>query len=89
MSLSSLAEKFQRLDTSQQSITSVSKYLQYLNAPPIKIAETWQSEFQKGNSDRKLALLYVLNDFYHAIQKQPTLSEFIESFSLFYPLIFV
>eukprot|EP00884_Botryococcus_braunii_P003115 jgi/Botrbrau1/12804/Bobra.117_1s0020.1 len=79
-----LLEKLTKLNTSQQSIETVSQWCQFHRKEAKQIVTTWEAEFSKqGPMVRKLALLYVANDILQNSRKKGP--EFVAPF--YHPII--
>ncbi len=57
-----VVEKLRSLNSSQQSIETVSMYCQVLKRHAANVVADWSAEFSKQPPPRKLALLYLAND---------------------------
>jgi len=82
-----LKDKLRKLDTSQKSIESVSRWCKFYRKEYKVIAEVWYQELYQANGSRKLSLLYVANDIIQTSRKDGR--EFPEEFYKYLPKVLV
>jgi len=76
-----LLDKLHRLNSTQQSIQTLSHWIMCHRRNAFRIVELWSQELQKGNFDQKLTLLYLANDVLQSSRKKGP--EFVREFLKF------
>lgn len=74
-----LAEKLTRMNSSQQSIQTLSHWIMYHRKRSVQSVQIWEKELYKTSADRKITFLYLANDIMQSSRKKS--GEFIQEFS--------
>ncbi|PRP80536.1 regulation of nuclear pre-mRNA domain-containing protein 1B-like [Planoprotostelium fungivorum] len=78
-----LQEKLNKLNATQENIETLSQWILFYRKHYQQTVKLWYQQFQKGNAQKRLTLLYLSNDILQTSRKKGL--EFVQEFSKVLP----